>query len=160
MTWYATVLPLAGVVLGSAGTLVGQYLTTRVDARRERRAQATAERAERKEAILGFLSAAQSVELFLDRRDVIGSQEDDDEARDQLHALWLTKKTCELVCSDRTAQAAHDYTLALHALLRAGSPTEGVAGKREHRHAFMEEARRELGVNGDRLRRELPPPTR
>ncbi|MEV5711292.1 hypothetical protein [Actinoallomurus sp. NPDC052274] len=157
MTWYATVLPLGGVVLGSAGTLFGQYLSTRVDARRERRAQVTAERAERKEAILGFLSAAQSVELYLDRRDTAGSREDDGEAGDRLHALWLAKKTCELVCSDGAAQAAHDYTLVLHDLVRARP--KGPAGKRELRHAFMEEARSELGIEGRPLRRELPPPT-
>jgi hypothetical protein len=61
MTWSATILPLAGVALGSAGTLVGQYLTTRVTVRREEREQAAAERAERKEAIMGFLSSAQTV---------------------------------------------------------------------------------------------------
>ena len=67
MTWSATILPLAGVVLGSASTLVGQYLTTRVTERRDQREQLTAERAERKEAISGFLSSAQSVESLLDR---------------------------------------------------------------------------------------------
>lgn len=37
---------------------MGQYLTTRDDVHRERRERSAADRAERKEAILGFLSAA------------------------------------------------------------------------------------------------------
>jgi hypothetical protein len=157
MTWSATILPLAGVALGSAGTLVGQYLTTRVTVRREEREQAAAERAERKEAIMGFLSSAQTVEALLDRcRDDLPLT--GDEARDDLHALWLSKKGCELVCSGRLAQAAHDYTLTLQHLVLRGLPGEVSAAKREHRHAFMEAARKELGVEGADLRRHRPVP--
>ncbi|MCO6010177.1 hypothetical protein NE236_34955 [Actinoallomurus purpureus] len=159
MAWYSTVLPLAGVALGSAGALVGQYLTTRVDVRRERHEQLAVERAERKEAILSFLSAAQSAEQLLDRREHPASGQDDGEVWDQLHALWLTKKACELVCSADAAQAAHDYTIALQSLLRSGSPMEGTTSKRELRHAFMEAARGELGVDGGPLRRGPRPPS-
>ena len=89
MMWSATILPLAGVALGSTSTLVGQYLTARIAVQRDRREQVTAERAERKEAILGFLSSAQSVEALLDRyRDELPL--DNDEARGELHALWLS----------------------------------------------------------------------
>jgi hypothetical protein len=154
MTWSATISPLAGVALGSASTLVGQYLTTRVAVHRDRREQVAAERAERKEAILGFLSSAQSVESLLDRcRDDFPL--DNDEARDQLHALWLSKKACELVCSGSLAQAAHDYTLTLQDLVLRGLPGEVSISKRELRHAFMEAARRELGIEDATLRRHL-----
>jgi hypothetical protein len=148
MIWSAAISPLVGVALGSSTTLVGQYLTTRVALRREQREQYAAERGERKEAILGFLSSAQSVELLLDR-----GRTSEGEAWDQLHALWLAKKTCELACTARLAQAAHDYTLSLHRLLRGGLPDEEL--KRELRFAFMEAARSELGVEGGALRREL-----
>lgn len=159
MTWSATILPLVGVALGSAGTLVGQYLTTRVAIRREQREQLTAERAERKEAILAFLSSAQSVELLLDRNP--GNQShDDSEAQDQLHALWLAKKACELVCSTQLAQAAHDYTRTLHDLVRSGIPMEQPTPKRDLRYAFMETARRELGVESVPLRRAALMPTK
>jgi hypothetical protein len=153
MTWSATILPLAGVALGSASALVGQYLTTRVAVRREEREQLTAERTERTEAILGFLSAAQTVELLLDRSPNSHSYADG-EAWDQLHALWLAKKACELVCSAQLAQVAHDYTLTLHDLLRSGIPMEQSTTKRELRYAFMEAARKELGVEGAPLRRD------
>ncbi|MEV0403368.1 hypothetical protein [Actinoallomurus sp. NPDC050550] len=158
VTWSATLLPLAGVALGSGGTLVGQYLTTRVDARRQRREQLAAERGERKEAILGFLSAAQSVELLLDGQDFAGRHPEDDEVMDRLHGLWLAKKSCELVCSAEVGQAAHDYTLALHRLVRGGSRAEGAEPKGDLRHAFMEAARRELGVADAPLRRGPLPP--
>jgi hypothetical protein len=155
MTWSVTILPLAGVVLGSASTLVGQYLTARVAVQRDQRDQLTAERAERKEAILVFLSSAQSVEALLDRhRNDLPL--DNDEARDELHALWLSKKACELVCSQWLAQAAHDYTLTMQDLVLRGRPGESSTLKREHRHAFMEAARKELGVGDETLRRHTP----
>lgn len=152
MTWSATILPLAGVALGSASTLVGQYLTTRVTVRKDHREQLTAERAERKEAMLAFLSSAQSVESLLDRcRNDLPL--DNDEARDELHALWLSKKACELVCSGLLAQAAHDYTLTMQDLVLRGRPGEVSTLKRELRHAFMEAARKELGIEDVTLRR-------
>jgi hypothetical protein len=89
VSWSAistTLLPLVGVVLGASGTLVGQYLTTRVTVQRDKREQEAKERAERKEAIMGFLSAAQVVELLLDRK-LIGETPSKTEAWEQLHAL-------------------------------------------------------------------------
>ncbi len=152
MSVTATVLPLAGVVLGSAGTLVGQYLSTRVEARRTRFEQASAERSERKEALMEFLSAAQQVEMCLDRRSM-GERVDESEVWKRLHLLWLAKKVPELVCSPAVAQAAHDYTLALDALLRGRTVADGSPPKRELRFAFMEAARQELGVASEPLRR-------
>jgi hypothetical protein len=61
MSWAlvsSTVLPLAGVALGAASTLVGQYLALRGGAPRDAAQRAAEQRAERKEAIIGFLSAA------------------------------------------------------------------------------------------------------
>ncbi|GAA2447282.1 hypothetical protein [Streptomyces macrosporus] len=149
-------MTLAGVLLGTAGTLTGQYMTTRVELRRDRRQREEAEHAERKEAVMGFLAAAQRVELALDRRDLGFPDGDDGGAAagdERLHDLWLAKKTVELVCSHETAQAAHDYTLALHRLVRDESADAGTLGKRERRHAFMEAARRELGADRPALRR-------
>jgi hypothetical protein len=154
MTWAATISPLVGVALGSASTLVGQYLTTRVAVRKDHRAQLAAERAERKEAILAFLSSAQSVESLLDRRR--NELPAGDEARDELHALWLSKKACELVCSGKLAQAAHDYTLAMQDLVLRGRPGEVSTSKRELRYAFMETARKDLGIEDVILRRHTP----
>jgi len=54
----SAVLLRAGVVLGSASTLAGQYLALRGGARRDAAQRAAGQRAERKEAIVGFLGAA------------------------------------------------------------------------------------------------------
>ncbi|MFC5180581.1 hypothetical protein [Actinomadura harenae] len=155
MSVSTTVLPLAGVALGSAGSLVGQYLSTRVEVRRTTFEQAKAERSERKEALMEFLAAAQQVEMCLDRRSM-GERVEEPEAWDLLHKLWLAKKVPELVCSPGVAQAAHDYTHALDALVRGRAAVEGGSSKRELRFAFMEAARGELGVADGPLRREPP----
>ena len=52
-----TVLPLVGVAIGACGTLLGQHLAMRVEARREAARRASDQRAERKDATIGFLSA-------------------------------------------------------------------------------------------------------
>ncbi|MFI8849421.1 hypothetical protein [Streptomyces sp. 891-h] len=149
-----TVLALIGVLLGTAGTLIGQYLVTRVETRRDRQQRADAERIERKEAISGFLAAAQRVELVLDRRD-LGLPTPDDPADEKLHDLWLAKKSVELACPHATAQAAHDYTKALHTRLRNSEAHAGewVGIKRESRYAFMEAAREALESGRPRIRR-------
>ncbi|WP_141579617.1 hypothetical protein [Actinomadura sp. WMMA1423] len=122
-----------------------------MEARRARFEQATAERSERKEALVEFLSAAQRVELLLDRLSM-GAHVEEPEKWELLHSLWLAKKVFELVCSSSVAQAAHDYTLVLHALLRGQDA--GAASKRELRFEFMEAARRELGTGDEPLRRD------
>jgi hypothetical protein len=53
MDWASTVLPLAGVVIGACGTLLGQHMAQRVDSRREAASRAAGQRAERKDAIIG-----------------------------------------------------------------------------------------------------------
>jgi hypothetical protein len=116
MSWpsvSATVLPLAGVILGSASTLVVQYLALRGGARRDAAQRAAEQRAERKEAIIGFLSAAERIEH---QRGQLAARDDRDleQITEQMHAVWLAKKIIELVCSGDVAQAAHDYTRELN----------------------------------------------
>lgn len=149
----STVLALVGVLLGTAGTLMGQHLAARVEIRRDQQQRADAERNERKEAILSFLAAAQRTELILDRRDR-GLPAPDDPEDEKLHDLWLAKKAFELVCSHETDQAAHDYTDALHRHMRsAPSQSARSPAKRERRYAFMEAARDALEGGRPRLRR-------
>ncbi|MGA4798759.1 MULTISPECIES: hypothetical protein [Streptomyces] len=138
-----TALALAGVVLGTLGTLVGQHLATRVENRRHQWERAATERAERKAAIMDFLGSAQRIELVLDSRhlglsDACGTDEE------ALHDLWLATKAVELVCADGTARAAQEYAEALHARVRGGAASPAVPAKRERRAAFMEAARGEL----------------
>jgi hypothetical protein len=166
MSWSSvspTVLPLAGVVIGACGTLLGQHLALRVDERREIAKRASDQRAERKEAIVGFLSATERVEHYrgqLTRR----SSPDAENLAELMHAVWLAKKIIELVCSGGLAQAAQDFTVALnrasHELRRSG-PDRPRAGLSDTEHQlrveFIEAARKELGFAGEPLLRRAGP---
>ncbi|MEV6152571.1 hypothetical protein AB0L53_19705 [Nonomuraea sp. NPDC052129] len=159
MTWEAfstTVLPLLGVLLGTCGTLLGQYLATRVDSKRLEHDRLAAMRAERKAAILSFLDAAQRIELILDKQPVFKDRLDENTAQEDLHKLWLAKKSVELVCSPELAQCAHDYTSALHVTLRNPDRVADPAARRKTRYLMMESARRDLGIAGAHLKRDLP----
>ncbi|GII77450.1 hypothetical protein Sru01_24320 [Sphaerisporangium rufum] len=155
-TMSATLLPLLGVLLGTCGTLLGQYLGTRMDSKRLAYEKRMAERAERKSAILSFLEAAQRVEMILDGQSESGVSTVSPNTEEALHQLWLAKKGVELFCSPILAQNAHDYTRALHVNLKRSAgviidPTE----KRLSRYRMMESARDDLGVTGDPLLREV-----
>jgi len=151
----ATILPLVGVALGTVGTLTGQYLATRAEFRRHTDQRAAADRAERKEAIVAFLDAAQRVEQVVEDR--IRGRSPGDSVDDLLHPLWLAKKLLELVCGFDLASVAHRYTSTLHTLAHAAAPDGPAAGWKEYRAEFMEAARRELGIRGPRLYRAPDP---
>ncbi|MEU5867248.1 hypothetical protein ABZ815_39165 [Nonomuraea sp. NPDC047529] len=148
---------MLGVLLGTGGTLLGQYLATRVDNRRLEHDQLTTMRAERKAAILSFLDAAQRIELILDSRSVSKNQSDEIAAHEDLHKLWLAKKTVELVCSSELAQCAHSYTQVLHVTLRDSDRFLDSDARRQSRYSMMESARKDLGITGNPLVRDLPP---
>ncbi|MCA6091048.1 hypothetical protein LE181_02535 [Streptomyces sp. SCA3-4] len=147
-----TVLALVGVLLGTLGTLVGQHLATRFEVQRDQQRRADARYHERKDAILGFLAAAQRVELVLDRRN-LGLPTTDAPEDEQLHDLWLAKKSVELTCSHETAQSAHNYTEALHQYMRDAATNSQSPAKRDSRYAFMEAARSELDGDHPYLQR-------
>lgn len=138
-----TALALAGVLLGTLGTLIGQHLSTRVESRRHQWERSATERAERKAAIMDFLGSAQRIELVLDSRN-LGLSDACSGDEEALHELWLATKAVELVCSYETAGAAQDYAKALHARVRGGTAGAALPAKRERRHAFMDAARDEL----------------
>jgi len=162
MSWAAVspaILPLAGVVVGACGMLLGQHQALRVDARREAAKRALDERAERKDAIIGFLGATERVEqhrgqLALEPGHGAG------DLIELMHAVWLAKKIIELVCSGTLAQAAQDYTLELNRASQdlrpggAGRPSPALSAREQQLRAeFMEAARRELGYAGEPLQR-------
>lgn len=162
MSWASvspTVLPLAGVAIGACGTLLGQHLAMRVDARREAARRASDQRAERKDAIIGFLSATERVEQHRGQLAVEPGDNAGD-LIDLMHAVWLAKKIIELVCSGALAQAAQDYTRELNQasreLHRHSSECRSPAlspHEQRLRAEFMETARRELGYAGEPLLR-------
>jgi hypothetical protein len=166
MSWSSvspTVLPLAGVVVGACGALLGQHLALRVDERRETAKRASDQRAERKEAIIGFLSATERVEQYRGQLTREPSP-DAENLAELMHAVWLAKKIIELVCSGGLAQAAQDFTVALNRAsheLRRGGPERPRAGLSDTEHQlrveFIEAGRRELGFAGEPLLRRTGP---
>lgn len=151
------------MVIGACGTLLGQHLTVRVDERREIAKRASDQRAERKEAIIGFLSVTERVEQYrgqLTRK----PSADAENLAELMHAVWLAKKIIELTCSGGLAQAAQDFTVALNRTshdLRRGGPERSLAGLSDTEHQlrveFIETARRELGFAGEPLLRRTGP---
>lgn len=121
--------------------------------------RADAQRAERKEAILRFLSAAEEIETLRARVAYDEHQPADADVADLTHALWLAKKLIELVCSAEVAQVAQEYTKELDRCTwklkrsewKGASPALS-RGEHELRVRFMEAARRELGYRGEPLR--------
>lgn len=144
------VLPLVGVALGTVGTMTGQYLASRGEARRQRAQRDGERRAERKTAIVDFMAAAQRVEQYLDAlrhsRAVPDGPVDD-----RVHELWLAKKVIELVCGFELAGAAHRYTSVLSRASRSADPRASATEQKAARGEFMEAARRDLGVTELRL---------
>ncbi|WP_153458000.1 hypothetical protein [Streptomyces smaragdinus] len=58
-------LPVAGTLIGSAGTIITQYVTNRTVERSARRARAEQVRAERKAAIQDFVEVYQVIERVI-----------------------------------------------------------------------------------------------
>jgi len=111
-------LSLLGVALGTVGTLTGQFLATRGEARRHATERAAVARAEVKQAIVEFLDAVQSVEQFIDTgTSRVGVD-------DLLHAMWLKKKVLDLVSDPELGHVAHQYTSTLHQLATGKPSTE------------------------------------
>jgi hypothetical protein len=149
-------IPLLGVVLGTTGTLLGQFMATRADTRRAAREHALDRRAEQKEAIVDFLDTAQRVEQLIDRRAEGGSLDGTD-ADDLVLRMWHTKKVVELVSSSELGQAAHNYAFALHSLVQQNPTAEQAAAiKGRYRHSFMDVARRTLGIRDTPIDRHPP----
>jgi hypothetical protein len=97
-----SLLPLAGVALGSAGTFLGQYLATRETKKQARAAADARLRAERKEAILAFLDACQKVEAAAE--DLYQKHDRDEAAVPALtHNMWLQQKYVDIICGPRCA---------------------------------------------------------
>ncbi len=131
----------------------------RVDARREADRRASDQRAERKDAIIGFLSAMERVEQHRGQL-AVEPGHDAGDLIELMHAVWLAKKIIELVCSGALAQAGQDHTRELNGasqeLRRHGTSQRSPAlsaRERQLRAEFMETARRELGYAGEPLLR-------
>jgi hypothetical protein len=93
-------LSLAGVALGAGGTLLGQYLTTRVTRAEAQATREAALRAERKAAIVEFLAAAQHIEHLCEKLWIARLPRNAEETALPTHRMWLLQKTIDLVAAN------------------------------------------------------------
>ncbi|MCX5329276.1 hypothetical protein [Streptomyces sp. NBC_00140] len=95
------VLSLAGVALGAAGTLVGQYLVSRANARQVEAQESAAHRAELKGVILKFLGVA-----FQVKKAVPAPSDADDSLEGLVEELWLAHAELDLAARTEPLRGA------------------------------------------------------
>jgi hypothetical protein len=139
----SSLLPLAGVALGSAGTFLGQYLASRETKKQARAAADARLRAERKEAILSFLDACQNVEAAAE--DLYLEHDRDELAIPALtHKMWLQQKYLDIICGPTLRNRAYLLTDRLHSVAYTRPDTPVWELVNERRSPFLEAARAEL----------------
>jgi hypothetical protein len=156
------VFSLAGVAIGTVGSLTVGYFTTRTAREQTRVQQAAAFRAERKDTILEYLRAMQAFHDFVLRvwehaPDLPEGHKSSREAAQLESELWFYQKKLLLVASEPLRKASLSFTEKLDEALYQARP----AGVEfwdfidPAQDRFIDAARSDLGisVNGLPLRR-------
>ncbi|MFI1400934.1 hypothetical protein [Streptomyces sp. NPDC020681] len=148
----AVIAPLAGVVLGAAGSLGAQFLWTRTTTAQAQAERAAALRAERKDAIRDFLDAAQTVERIAHHR--FSNGQHDDDAGSATHRLWFLQKCTDIVGSPELRVATLEYAKRLSDAVWKHRPVDAQKSADDqlrdyiapHRDRFLRAARHELSI--------------
>lgn len=111
---------LLGVLLGSAGTLAGQYLTIRHSSRIAKAERERLQREEWRAIIREFMEEAQRAEARCVHRYHHGSPPPD-ASNDQ---LWFLQKLVQITCPASIAKPALDYAWCLDRALWRGHDEE------------------------------------
>ena len=135
------VLSLAGVALGAGGSLFGQYLVSRANARQAEAQDAAAHRAELKEVVLKFLGIAFQIGKFGDGS---SSADTGDGALSRLvDDLWLAQAGIDLAARTEPLRGAtYRYARCLSGPVR-GETVDSEA-RSEAQVRFMDAAYAEL----------------
>jgi hypothetical protein len=144
----SVVVPLVGVVVGAAGALSAQYLSSRVTKQQAEAAKQASIRAERKSTILALLEATQRVERDAEARYMTGELPDDFPAH--VHDMWFQNRCIMLVSKSELVRKCQDYVWCLHTAIYRELP-EGVdiwQFVKQHFDPFLTAARVELGLDG------------
>ena len=119
-SWAPAVFSLLGVALGTTGSLVGSYLSTRTTKEQAETQQAAALRLERKEIILEYLKETQDVQAFIRsiwyRRESLATDEER-EASILSHQMWFFQRKVHLVASKQLREACLAFTEKLDVCL-------------------------------------------
>jgi hypothetical protein len=151
MSWSTVetaLLPLVGVMLGTGGILVGQYLTTRSTREKDIADRRAALRAERKDAIIEFLLSTRRAERTAALFKESGRRPADSEAISD--EMWHMQKCLTLVAAQQLRDASQLYADRLNQALWHGIPEDASVWEYidKQRHQFMQAARAELGIEG------------
>jgi hypothetical protein len=154
-TWSAllpALLSLVGVGLGTVGTLVGQYLSSRVSTRQHDAQQWAAHRAELKASIMRFVSLVQQV-TPPGRPDGRAGTPAQSPSERLVNELWLAQHELDLVAvSEELRGATYRYAQRLTTVAARESHQErGDDLLREAQIEFMDAARRDLWPSGPTL---------
>ncbi|MFD8826881.1 hypothetical protein ACFV1C_31570 [Streptomyces sp. NPDC059605] len=155
-------LSLAGVALGAGGSLLGQFLVSRMSARQLEFQESTAHRAELKDAVLKFLSIASQVE-----KAVLGRPSGDGVAVDGfaidpeldllVDDLWLAQAEIDLAAgSEPLRGATYRYAAGLAEAARGG--TNDTSALRGPQARFMDAAYDDMWPGRRRTTGDSPAP--
>ncbi|MFE3162969.1 hypothetical protein [Streptomyces sp. NPDC059224] len=141
--WLPVAGTLLGTLIGSAGTIITQYVTNRTVERSARRARAEQVRAERKAAIQDFVEVYQRIERVI--------SDGGDRPSELIHRMWSLRNNLMLVASEELHDAASDLANALgdtywHGTPDGSKPWKHLGGVR---HRFLEAARAEVRPDAD-----------
>jgi hypothetical protein len=146
VTVSSTIFPLVGVVIGASGSIVAQYLATRVTKQQDGAKRVADLRRERKEAVRDFLDTTQAVERAAEHRFIHG---DHGESPGPLtHRMWYSQKCIEIVGTPQLRQATLDYAWRLSEAIYKEVPDDMNVWDfiTDRRDPFLEAARRELDI--------------
>ncbi|MBE1564967.1 hypothetical protein [Nonomuraea africana] len=145
--WASALLPLGGVILGFACTLIGQFMVTRETKRQALAKAAAARREERKQAIMAFMDVCQEVGTIAQARHIGGGVPEDVQAKTDL--LWVRQRFIDIVGSPSLRRATHELAERLTTAMYRGTPS-GVSVReflREDSDRVIQAAREELGFS-------------
>ncbi|MER6134378.1 hypothetical protein [Streptomyces sp. NPDC001815] len=147
MDWLPVAGTALGALIGSAGTIIAQYVTNRTAERSARRALAEQVRTERKAAIEEFVAVYQKIERVI--------SDGGDRPSELIHRMWSLRNNLTLIASQELHDAVTDLANALGETYWHGTPDGSRAW--EHlggvRRRFLEAARAEVRPDGDHLER-------
>jgi hypothetical protein len=149
-TAFVTALVTVSVAVISAGAaLPGQTVALRISRREANAARASALRAERKEAFVEFLDAAQQVEYLIERWWLVPQERDGNEAASLTHKMWFCHKKIMFLCSATVSRTAGAYAGRMNSYVWSGIP-EDVREQEDYfdgvRQPFLDAAQEELGI--------------
>jgi hypothetical protein len=108
-------LPLAGVALGAGATVWVQRSSVRESRDRLAEQRRTAQRAEVKSSVVGYLETAQHLQTKLNEREHGGEVTD---LAVLIEQVWLAQEQIDIICPEQLRKPVEDHASALNEVTR------------------------------------------